>query len=121
MPAMTKSKVLSTERPVQSQVPMPIPVVAPMSGREMPQRTAAASLARRMDATGTIAEFAPHPVRIGAQGVTRRAELSKTLQRSMGNARLGRMAAPAGRPQQGQKRSSGFLALASAREGVQRK
>jgi hypothetical protein len=120
---MTKSKALSTESAVQNQVSVPTPVVARMGGGQMPQRAAAASPALCMDATGTMGERTLHPPGIGAQGqgTVRRAEFSKTLQRSVGNARLGRMAAPVGRPQQRQERSSVPLVLASARASIQPK
>jgi hypothetical protein len=93
---MNQSKALLTERLVHSQVPVPTPAVARTGGREMPQRAAGTSLARHMDMARRIGGLAPSSPGDEAHGggSVQRAVLSKTLQRTLGNARLGRMAEP---------------------------
>jgi hypothetical protein len=91
---MNQSKALSTVKPAQSRLPVKATVVARTSGREMPQRAASASLTRRMDMAGGIPELTPQApgIEVYGEGTVHRAVLSKMLQRSVGNARLGRMA-----------------------------
>jgi hypothetical protein len=116
---MNKSQAVSTNKPAQSRLPGHTPVIARTSDRERPQPAATAGLARRMDMAGRIAGLSPQAPGSGAhgEGSVHRAVLSKMLQRSVGNARLGRVAEPAGRAQQGQKQASEPLAAAGRLRG----
>jgi hypothetical protein len=111
---MNKLKAVSTDKPTHSRSPVARPVVARPSGRELPHRAASASLARRIAMAGRISDLAPQApgTQASGGGPIHRALLSKTLQRSVGNARLGRMADPAGCPQQGPRQKSEQLVAA---------
>jgi len=85
---------MSTDAPAQGRSPVHAPLVGRTSGWEMPLRGATANLARRMDMAERRTDVAPQVQGIEApeQGSVHRALLSKALQRSVGNARVGRIA-----------------------------
>jgi hypothetical protein len=120
---VNQSKAMSTDKPAQSRLPAHTPVVAGPDRRETSQRAAASSVARRMDMAGGPADPDSLPLWFEAHGggSVHRAVMSKILQRSMGNARFGRVPEVGGRPQQGPKQASAPLAagdtLSAARGG----
>jgi hypothetical protein len=104
---MNKSQAISTDKRLKSHFRALTPAAGKTSSRQILQGAATSNIARQMGMAGGAGDPGLQAPRIGVHnpGSVQRAVLYKMLQRSVGNARLGRMAKPTGQRQQRQTKA----------------